>query len=176
MDLNKILRTVPDFPIKGVMFKDISSILEDPKAFKYTVDKVVAYCRSIKATQIVAPDARGFIWGAPVALALGIPLHIVRKPGKLPGKVKSYSYTLEYGEETLEMLDSVEFAYTDRICIIDDVSATGGTANAMVELIKQAGGFDINYACVIDLTFLQGTAKLTDYCGIDTFSVLEVNE
>ena len=176
MDLTKILRTVPDFPIKGVMFKDISSILEDPIAFKYTVDKIVAYCRSVRATQIVAPDARGFLWGAPVALALGIPLHIVRKPGKLPGRVKTYSYILEYGSETLEMLDSVKFEYTDRICIIDDVSATGGTANAMVELIKQAGGFDINYACVIDLTFLQGTAKLTDYCGIDTFSVLEVNE
>ena len=176
MNLNKILRTVPDFPIKGVMFKDITSILEDPKAFKYTVDSIVAYCRSIKATQIVAPDARGFIWGAPVALALGIPLHIVRKPGKLPGKVKAYSYDLEYGSETLEMLDTVEFAYTDRICIVDDVSATGGTANAMVELIKQAGGYDINYACVIDLAFLRGTVKLKDYCGVESYSVLEVDE
>lgn len=176
MDLTKILRTVPDFPIKGVMFKDISSILENPKAFKYTVDKIVAYCRSVKATQIVAPDARGFIWGAPVALALGIPLHIVRKPGKLPGKVKTYSYDLEYGSETLEMLDTVKFTYTDRICIVDDVSATGGTANAMVELIKQAGGYDINYACVIDLTFLQGTVKLKDYCGVESYRVLEVDE
>ena len=176
MNLYKIIETIPDFPIPGVQFKDISSILEDPKAFQYTVNKIVAYCRSVRATQIVAPDARGFIWGAPVALALGIPLHIVRKPGKLPGKVKTFSYTLEYGEETLEMLDSVKFEYTDRICIIDDVSATGGTANAMVSLIKQAGGYDINYACVIDLTFLQGTAKLTDYCGVETFSVLEVTE
>ena len=176
MDLNKILRTVPDFPVEGVMFKDISSILENPKAFKYTVDSMVAYCRSIKATQIVAPDARGFIWGAPVALALGIPLHIVRKAGKLPGKVKAYSYTLEYGEATIEMLDSVEFTYNDRICIVDDVSATGGTANAIVDLVKQAGGFDITYACVIDLTFLQGTVKLKDYCGGETFSVMEVKE
>ena len=159
MDLNKILRTVPDFPVEGVAFKDVSSILENPKAFKYTVDKLVAYCRSIKATQIVAPDARGFIWGAPVALALGIPLHIVRKPGKLPGKVKSHSYVLEYGEATLELLDSVEFTYNDRICIIDDVSATGGTANAIVSLVKKAGGYDINYALLIDLTFQQGTVK-----------------
>ena len=74
------------------------------------------------------------------------------------------------------MLDSVEFAYTDRICIVDDVSATGGTANAMVELIKQAGGYDITYACIIDLTFLEGTAKLKDYCGVETFSVMDINE
>jgi len=175
MDLTKIVRDVPDFPIPGIVFKDITPILRDPNAFQYTISKLTSFCIKNKITDIVAPDARGFLWGAPVALDLGVPLHIVRKEGKLPPPVRSVSYTLEYGKSTLELSEGTQFTNDSKVCIIDDVSATGGTANAIVDLIRKAGGNKIKYACVLDLTFLQGTAKLKDYCDIEAFSVLEVN-
>lgn len=176
MNLSNIIRTVDDFPKKGIQFKDISSILENPEAFKYTVDNMIDYCKSIGATHIVSPDARGFIWGAPIALSLGVPFHMARKSGKLPGKVKSCSYTLEYGNETIDILDSIKFKKDDKICIVDDVSATGGTAAAIINLIEQAGGIDIRYACVIDLSFLEGSNKLKDNYEISTYSILEIHE
>jgi|TARA_R110001592_G_scaffold95287_1_gene274614 adenine phosphoribosyltransferase len=176
MNLKKIITTVPDFPVEGIQYKDITSILENPKAFQYTVDKIVAYCRSIKATDIVAPDARGFIWGAPVALALGIPLHIVRKPGKLPPPTYTHEFTYEYAETNLNIKQDAKLGPNSNVCIIDDVSATGGTASAIFELLQEFKVMDIKYACVIDLTFLQGTAKLTEYCGIETYSVVEFDE
>ena len=176
MNLKKIITTVPDFPVEGIQYKDITSILENPKAFQYTVDKIVAYCRSIKATDIVAPDARGFIWGAPVALALGIPLHIVRKPGKLPPPTYTHHFTYEYAETNLNIKQDAKLGPNSNVCIIDDVSATGGTASAIFELLQEFKVMDIKYACVIDLTFLQGTAKLTEYCGIETYSVVEFDE
>ena len=173
MNLKKIITTVPDFPVEGIQYKDITSILENPKAFQYTVDKIVAYCRSIKATDIVAPDARGFIWGAPVALALGIPLHIVRKPGKLPPPTYTHEFTYEYDTTSLNIRTDSKLGPNSNVCIIDDVSATGGTASAIYELLQNFQVAKMCYACVIDLTFLQGTAKLRDYCNMETYSVVE---
>ena len=175
MDLLKVFRDVNDFPIEGIVFKDITPVLRDPKAFKYSVDSITAYCRSKNITDIVAPDARGFLWGAPVAYKLGLPLHIVRKAGKLPPPVNKFSYTLEYGEAELELNTDSVFNNKSQVCIIDDVSATGGTANAIVQLLRSAGCIKIDYACVLDLTFLQGTAKLKDYCDVNCFSVAQVN-
>ena len=172
-ELKKLIRNVPDFPVKGVQFKDISSILENPKPFQYTVDEITTYCFKTGITHIVAPDARGFIWGAPVSYNLGIPFTMARKKGKLPPPVDSYSYTLEYGEATLEIPQSVSLKDGSKVCIIDDVSATGGTANAMVGLLQKAGADEIYYACVMDLKFLQGTKKLLDYCGVESYSVVE---
>lgn len=172
--LLKLIRTVPDFPAKGVQFKDISSILENPEAFQFTVTKIAGYVAKNNITHIVAPDARGFLWGAPIAIKFGLPLHIVRKKGKLPPPTRQFTYKLEYAEETLELNENTVFPEGSRICIIDDVSATGGTASAMVSLCRAANAEDIHYACVIDLTFLEGTAKLLDYCGVEAFSVLEI--
>lgn len=175
INLKKVIRNVPDFPITGVQYKDITSVLQNPKAFQYTVDVLTAYCRSRDITDIVAPDARGFIWGAPVAYKMGLPLHLVRKAGKLPPPVNSYSYDLEYGSAVLELTSTTSFDHSNRVCIIDDVSATGGTAMAIVELLKQAGASDMDYACIIDLTFLEGSAKLRS-AGINTHSLVEYND
>lgn len=173
-DLKKQIRSVPDFPIPGVQYKDITTILQNPEAFQYSVDALTAYCRSKNITDIVAPDARGFIWGAPIAYKLGLPLHLVRKAGKLPPPVNAYSYKLEYNSAVLELSSATEFNNNSKVCIIDDVSATGGTATAIVELLKQAGASDIEYACVIDLTFLEGSVKLNQL-GINTHTLVEYN-
>jgi adenine phosphoribosyltransferase len=175
INLKKVIRNVPDFPISGVQYKDITSVLHDPKAFQHSVDVLTAYCRSKDITDIIAPDARGFIWGSPVAYKMGLPLHLVRKEGKLPPPVNSYSYDLEYGSAVLELTSTTSFNVDSRVCIIDDVSATGGTAMAIVELLKQAGASNIDYACVIDLTFLGGSAKLRS-AGINTHTLVEYND
>ena len=99
---------------------------------------------------------------------------MARKAGKLPPPVSSYSYKLEYGEATLEIPENVSLGDGSKVCIIDDVSATGGTANAMVGLLQKAGADEIFYACVVDLKFLQGTQKLLDYCGVECYSVLDI--
>ena len=176
MDLKNVIKTVPDFPVKGIMYKDVTSILENPEAFRYTVTKLTDYCMRNKITDIVAPDARGFLWGSPVALDMEIPLHIVRKPGKLPGPLHTHHFTYEYAETNLNIKQDAKLGPDSNVCIIDDVSATGGTASAIFELLQKFRVANIKYACVIDLTFLEGTAKLKDYCNIDTFSVVEYNE
>ena len=173
MDLKKVIKTVPDFPVKGIQYKDVTSILENPKAFQYSVTKITDFCLRNKITDIVAPDARGFLWGAPVALDMEIPLHIVRKPGKLPGPLHTHNFTYEYAETNLNIKQDAKLGPDSNVCIIDDVSATGGTASAIFELLQEFKVIDIKYACVIDLTFLQGTAKLQEYGGIESFSVVE---
>ena len=176
MDLKKVIKTVPDFPVKGIMYKDVTSILENPKAFQYTVTKITDYCMRNKITDIVAPDARGFLWGSPVALDMEIPLHIVRKPGKLPGPLHTHHFTYEYAETNLNIKQAAKLGPNSKVCIIDDVSATGGTASAIYELLGEFRVENVKYACVIDLTFLEGTAKLQGYCGMDTFSVVEYDK
>ena len=176
MDLKKVIKTVPDFPVKGIMYKDVTSILENPKAFQYTVTKITDYCMRNKITDIVAPDARGFLWGSPVALDMEIPLHIVRKPVKLPGPLHTHHFTYEYAETNLNIKQDAKLGPNSKVCIIDDVSATGGTASAIYELLGEFRVENVKYACVIDLTFLEGTAKLQGYCGMDTFSVVEYDK
>ena len=176
MDLKKVIKTVPDFPVKGIMYKDVTSILENPKAFQYTVTKITDYCMRNKITDIVAPDARGFLWGAPVALDLGIPLHIVRKPGKLPPPTYEHHFTYEYAETNLNIKQDAKLGPDSNVCIIDDVNATGGTASAIFELLQNFHVQPLHYACVIDLTFLEGSAKLQEYCGMDVFSVISYDE
>ncbi len=168
MNLKKVIRSVPDFPVEGVMYKDVTSILENPEAFDYSVELIIQYCESNIITDIVAPDARGFLWAAPVARELGIPLHMVRKPGKLPPPVRSKSYDYEYASGTLEMKADAPLNANSNVCIIDDVSATGGTALAIVDLLRTYAVVDMSYACVIDIASLGGTASL----DMDTFSVV----
>ena len=143
-----------------------------PKAFQYTVTKITDYCMRNKITDIVAPDARGFLWGAPVALDMEIPLHIVRKPGKLPPPTFEHHFTYEYAQTNLNIKQDAKLGPDSNVCIIDDVNATGGTASAIFELLQNFNVQTMNYACVIDLTFLEGSAKLQEYCGMDVFSVV----
>lgn len=174
MDIRNLIQNVPDWPVAGVQFKDITPVLADPDAFKFTVDSIVEFAKQQLITDIVAPDARGFIWAAPVALALGVPLHIVRKPGKLPPPTVGYEYQYEYASGSLHMKQDAALAELNNVLVIDDVSATGGTAMAILELLKQfkINPLDVCYACVIDLTFLGGTARLENE-GIKTYSVVE---
>jgi len=172
MDIKKVIKTVPDFPVEGVQYKDVTSILENPQAFQFTVDQITDFCQENQITDIVAPDARGFLWGAPVSLELEIPLHIVRKPGKLPGPLHTHSFEYEYAETSLNIKKDANLNYNSQVCIIDDVSATGGTGLAIAELLTHFDLISLKYACVIDLTFLGGTDKLRSR-GIETFSVVE---
>ena len=159
MDLKNVIKTVPDFPVKGIMYKDVTSILENPEAFRYTVTKLTDYCMRNKITDIVAPDARGFLWGSPVAIDMEVPLHIVRKPGKLPRAIESASYSLEYGEDSLE-IHKEDLVAGQRVLFVDDLLATGGTANAAIRLIKALNAEVVGCAFVIELEGLNGRMQL----------------
>jgi adenine phosphoribosyltransferase len=176
-DLKKDITPIPDFPVAGVQYKDVTSLLYKPSAFKTTVDAITAFARANYITDIVAADARGFIWGSPVALNLGVPLHLVRKPGKLPPPTIGYNFEYEYASTSLHMKENAPLGEVSNVLIVDDVSATGGTALATLELLKQFNihPIEVSYASVIDLEFLGGTVKLTEK-GVKTFSVITYNK
>lgn len=160
MDLENVIRNIADFPIEGVQFKDITTLLQDPEAFRYVIDTWKKRYEDKNIEVIVGADARGFIFGAPLAYVLGIPFVPVRKPGKLPAETLSESYSLEYGENTLEIHKDAMKA-GDRVLLVDDLLATGGTMGAMVRLVEQFDVKIVELAFVIELSFLGG-AKL---CG-----------
>ncbi len=173
-NLKKDVTNIPDFPIEGVQYKDVTSLLYKPEAFKTTVDAITAFARANNITDVVAPDARGFIWGGPVALNIGAPLHLVRKPGKLPPPTVGYKFEYEYASTSLHMKENTPLGALNNVLIIDDVNATGGTGLAIVELLKEFNihPIDVCYACVIDLSFLGGTVRLQEQ-KVKTFSVIE---
>ena len=175
MNLKQVIQSVPDWPEEGINFQDVTSLLQNPQAFKQSVRTLVDQIEGKGYTDIVAPDARGFLWGAPVALYLGIPLHIVRKPNKLPPPVKSRKYKCEYATRTLEIKTTAPLNKNSQVCIIDDVSATGGTALAIAELLQTFDVSQISYGCVIDLAFLGGTEQLRGR-QIKTYSVVTYDE
>ena len=165
MNLYKIIETIPDFPIPGVQFKDISSILANPEAFKYSVDSMIAYCRSINATKVIGVESRGFIFGTPIARELALPFVMTRKPGKLPGKTHRKEYALEYGTACLHIQVNTNIVPTDNVVIIDDLIATGGTAVASADLVHENFGVpkeNISILALIDLIDLQGSAIIKD--------------
>jgi adenine phosphoribosyltransferase len=160
--LKAAVRDVPDFPIKGILFKDITPILQNPKLFRLAVDTIAdrAAGKNIKA--VVGIDARGFIFAGAVAYKLGVGFVPVRKKGKLPYKTVVTSYTLEYGSETSEMhIDAIDKG--DNVIIVDDLLATGGTAMAAATLVKQLGGNIAEIDFLIELAFLKGRERLRDY-------------
>jgi adenine phosphoribosyltransferase len=160
--LKAAVRDVPDFPIKGVLFKDITPILQDGKLFRQAVDAIADRHKSRKMDAVVGIDARGFIFAGAVAYKLGVGLVPVRKKGKLPYKTVVTSYTLEYGSETSEMhVDALKKG--DNVIIVDDLLATGGTAMAAATLVKQLGGNIIEIDFLIELSFLKGRERLKDY-------------
>lgn len=168
------IKAIPDYPKAGITFRDITSLLESPAAFKATIDAIVAQYQNKGITKIVGTESRGFIFGAPVALALGVPFVLVRKPNKLPRETIAQSYALEYGEDTLEIhTDAITAA--DNVLVIDDLLATGGTVDATVKLIRRLGGQVSNAAFVIWLDGLGGDEKLKSI-GVEPFSLVSFQE
>ncbi len=162
MDLKKNIRIIEDFPKKGISFKDITTLLEDHTALKYTIDEMVTYLADKKIDVIVGPEARGFLFGVPVAYALGAGFVPVRKPGKLPYDTMEIEYDLEYGSDKLEIhKDAIKPG--QKVAIVDDLLATGGTVAAVTKLIEQMGGEVVCLNFVIELTELNGKGKLKGY-------------
>ncbi len=162
MDLKSFIRIVPDFPRKGISFKDITTLLKDPQAFRLTIQQLAERCRPLKVDLVVCPEARGFALGAPLAYELGAGVVLVRKPGKLPAEVLQAKYTLEYGEDALEIhKDAVQAG--QRVLLVDDLLATGGTVAAAQKLVEQLGGTVVGAAFIIELTDLNGRARLGNY-------------
>ena len=162
MNLENWIRDVPDFPKKGIVFKDITPLLKDATAFRYVVDVLTEKYRDKGVEVVVAAEARGFILGAPLAYNLGAAFVPVRKPVKLPAAVISVQYALEYGVDSIEMHKDA-ISPGQKVLIIDDLLATGGTVAATIELVEKLGGDIIGVAFLIELTFLNGRRKLKDY-------------
>jgi adenine phosphoribosyltransferase len=155
---------IPNWPVEGVNFKDLSKVLTEPDSFRWALDRLKMFMLVNEVTCIASPDARGFIWGAPIATELGIPFHMIRKPGKLPPPVISQSYEYEYDSGALEIKGDTDIGEGTKVGIIDDVNATGGTALATIQLLSRIGvrPEDIFYASVIDLTYLNGSNKIRE--------------
>ena len=158
-DAKKLVRDVPDFPKKGIIFKDITPVLADPKAFALICDELSSPFLKSKITKVLAVESRGFIFGAAVAERLNVGFVPVRKAGKLPWKTVKQSYTLEYGEAALEM-HSDALNNSDRVLLVDDVLATGGTLRATQFLAQELGAEVVGASCLIELEFLKGRELL----------------
>jgi adenine phosphoribosyltransferase len=164
------LRDVPDFPSPGIVFKDLTPLLGDVDAFRYTVDAIADHAAGLTLDKVVGIEARGFIFAAAVAYRLGAGFVPVRKAGKLPWKTVTETYALEYGTDSLDIHEDA-VAAGDTVYIVDDVLATGGTAAATCTLVERVGGRIAGLAFVVELGFLGGRAKLTDY---DILSLITV--
>lgn len=158
-DLDAAIRKVPDFPKPGVLFYDITSVLMNPEAFAYCVEAMIRRYRDRSITAIAAIESRGFLFAAPVARDLGLPIILVRKKGKLPGKTYSKTYELEYGTDTVE-IHQADLKPGARIVIVDDLVATGGTLKATAEMIEEVGASVDEVFCVIGLPFLDYEEQL----------------
>lgn len=162
MNFESYIRNVPDFPVQGIQFKDITTLLKEPEVFSTAVDHLYVPFRSHDITKIVGIESRGFIFGAAMAYKLNIGFVPVRKPGKLPAETLSEEYLLEYGKDSVEIhLDAVR--RTDRVLIVDDLLATGGTASATCRLVERLGGKIVGLSFLIELTDLKGREKLKEY-------------
>jgi adenine phosphoribosyltransferase len=169
IDLKQMIRSVPDFPKPGINFFDITTLLKEPAGLKATIEALSSPYADARIETVVGIESRGFILGSAVAQQIGAGFVPVRKPGKLPAKAIKEVYELEYGKDAIEIhADAIEKG--QRVLIVDDVLATGGTAAATTRLVKQLGGKLHGLAFLIELTFLEGKKKLT---GEDVFSVLQ---
>ena len=159
VDLASFIRPIPDFPKPGILFRDITPLLADPAALATAIDLLAAPWRSTQLDAIAAVEARGFLFATPLALALGIGVIPVRKPGKLPAKTIEYEYALEYGSDRLQMHAGV-LTPGARVLVVDDVLATGGTAEACVRLVEAGGGKVVGAAFLLELAALEGRQRL----------------
>jgi adenine phosphoribosyltransferase len=169
MDLTRYIRDIPDFPKPGIVFKDITPLLAEPRAFQFAVERMADHFGSENVDVVASAEARGFLFAAPLALRLSKPLVPLRKPGKLPYKTHSLRYDLEYGSAELQLhIDAVTPGA--RVLLIDDLLATGGTMEASCRLLAQAGGRVIGCAFLVELTFLGGREKLHPF---EVFSLIQ---
>lgn len=169
MDLREKVRVIEDFPKEGISFKDITTLISDREALKEAVDKMAEFFKDKNIDLVVGPEARGFIFGVPVAYALGAGFVPVRKPGKLPADTVKVEYDLEYGSDILEIhKDAIKPGL--RVAIVDDLLATGGTIAAVTKLVEQVGGEVVGLSFAIELEELKGREKLKDY---DVMSLLK---
>ncbi|RMD85113.1 MAG: adenine phosphoribosyltransferase [Candidatus Dadabacteria bacterium] len=171
MNLKELIRDIPDFPKPGIVFKDITPVLGNPRALRWVVDRFAERYRG-RVDAVVGIESRGFIFGAPVAYALGVGLAVVRKPGKLPYERHTVSYELEYGSDALEIhTDALDRHH--RVVVIDDLLATGGTACAAVDLVRKVGASVVECAFLVELAFLKGAARLAP---IPTFALIRYED
>ncbi len=165
------IKSIPNHPEEGIIFRDITSLTEVPEAFQATIDLIIERYKSKGITKVIGTESRGFIFGAPVALALNVPFILVRKPGKLPRETIAQSYQLEYGQDTLEMhVSSIQAG--DNVLVIDDLLATGGTIEATVKLVERLQGQVKHAAFVISLPDLGGEVRLREL-GVEPFTLVE---
>lgn len=171
LDLKSLVRSIPDYPKKGILFRDITTLIENPEGFRESIERIADAHRSLGITHVAGIEARGFIFGAGVAIALGVGFIPVRKKGKLPGETIGQNYALEYGVDTIEIHADV-IKPGDRVLLVDDLIATGGTALAAVSLLRRTGA-EVNHAgFVIDLFDLGGAAKLREV-GVEVFKLID---
>jgi adenine phosphoribosyltransferase len=157
--LKAVIRDVPDFPKPGIVFKDITTLLKNAEHFRRTLDLMTALCEGLSADKVLAIESRGFILGSALADRLGAGFVPVRKPGKLPARTVRAQYALEYGEDAVEVHEDA-LASGERVLVIDDVIATGGTARATAELVRKLGASVTAFVFLVELTFLKGREKL----------------
>ncbi|WP_448248360.1 adenine phosphoribosyltransferase [Thalassotalea agariperforans] len=169
--IKNAVHTIPNYPIEGILFRDVMGILENAQAFKLTIELLAKKYQDQGFTKIVGTEARGFLFGAPLALALGVGFVPVRKPGKLPRATYSQDYQLEYGQDTLEIHQDA-LSKEDKVLIVDDLLATGGTIAATTKLVRQLGAEATAAAFVISLPDLGGEKVLAD-AGLDVYSLLQ---
>jgi adenine phosphoribosyltransferase len=169
MDLAQYIRDIPDFPKPGILFKDITPLLADPKAFQESIDRLAEHYRAVPFDAVAAAEARGFLFAAPLALRMQKPLVPLRKPGKLPYRTYSLKYELEYGSAELHVhIDGV--GEGARVLLVDDLLATGGTMKAGCQLVEKAGGSVAGCAFLVELTFLHGRDVLKPH---EVFSLIQ---
>ena len=161
MDLKDFIRSIPDWPIEGVIFRDLTTLMQHPEAYRYTCDVFYDRYKNLQIDKVVGIDARGFVFGAVLAYQLNVGFVPVRKKGKLPYKTVSEQYTLEYGSNTVEMNEDA-VAEGEKVVIIDDLIATGGTIEAAVKLVKKLGGDIVECAFIVELPDLKGREKIKD--------------
>lgn len=169
MDLKKFIRDIPDFPKPGIIFKDITTLLDNSEAFRFSIDEIIRKFKGRTVSKVAGIESRGFMFGAAIADRLNVGFVPIRKPGKLPYKTYKEEYELEYGTDALEVhIDA--FSYTDHVLLVDDLLATGGTASAASKLIKKCGANLTGIAFLIELAFLNGRSKMP---GEEIVSLLE---
>lgn len=168
MNLENKIRTIPDFPKKGIMFKDITTVLKDPEALAYCVDTLYEKYKNKGITKVIGIESRGFIIGAALAYRLGVGFVPIRKPGKLPAETIRQEYQLEYGTDAIEIHKDA-IVHGEKVLLHDDVLATGGTMEAACKLVNQLGGVIVGLSFLIELSFLNPRKKLKNY---DIFSLI----
>lgn len=175
LDYESLITNIPDYPKKGIIFKDITTLLLDAEGFASAIHDIAEHFKDKGITKVAGTEARGFVIGAPLAIELGAGFVTVRKPGKLPRDVYSEEYELEYGTDTIEMhKDAIQPG--DVVLIADDLIATGGTAVASAKLVQKAGGKVGGYAFLLELTPFNARAKLAEVADEDFFALIEVDE